>query len=165
MEAMNMNLRKLLKTYGGDQGIAIKAVSSVSLHPSMSSSSFCSWLFLPFLHQVLSYTKQLMAGLNHLHKHNIVHADLKPDNIVVNAQMNVLKVRLLPPPPAPPPLSFFPSLILPLTDLPTYLPCVVLFSPDLWFWECYETARPDWSGWCSLSTKSILSSTRSYLRL
>lgn len=31
MEAMGMNLRRLLKTYGGSQGIAVKAVSALVL--------------------------------------------------------------------------------------------------------------------------------------
>jgi serine/threonine protein kinase len=36
-----------------------------------------------------------MAGLEHLHQLGIVHADIKPDNLVVNEAMSALKVSLL----------------------------------------------------------------------
>lgn len=35
--------------------------------------------------QVLSFTRQLMQGLSFLHAAGLVHADLKPDNIVISA--------------------------------------------------------------------------------
>lgn len=52
-----MNLRELLKKYGKDVGLHIKAVRS--------------------------YAHQLLLALKLLKKCNIVHADLKPDNILV----------------------------------------------------------------------------------
>ncbi len=66
MEAMHLNLRKLLKTYGATQGLSIKAV--------------------------LSYTQQLLVGLTYLRNKGVVHADLKPDNLVVNETMSILKI-------------------------------------------------------------------------
>jgi serine/threonine-protein kinase PRP4 len=66
MEAMHVNLRKLLKTYGANQGLAVKAV--------------------------LNYTSQLLVGLAFLQQKGIVHADLKPDNLVVNEKFSVLKI-------------------------------------------------------------------------
>lgn len=104
MEAMAMNLRKVLQTYGAKQGIAVKAVSE--------PVDGCGWLMkrsaprtqthppTPPTHpptqkktkQVLSYTKQLLAGLDFLARKGIVHADLKPDNVVVSQNLAVLKV-------------------------------------------------------------------------
>ncbi|EKU22813.1 hypothetical protein NGA_0462400, partial [Nannochloropsis gaditana CCMP526] len=66
MEAMHLNLRKLLKTYGPSQGLAIKAV--------------------------LSYAQQLLVGLAYLEQQGVAHADLKPDNLVVDTSMSVLKI-------------------------------------------------------------------------
>lgn len=44
--------------------------------------------------QVLSYTKQLLGGLAFLAHKGVVHADIKPDNLVVNQSLAVLKVSL-----------------------------------------------------------------------
>lgn len=41
--------------------------------------------------QVLSFTRQLMQGLSFLHAAGLVHADLKPDNIVISADARTLK--------------------------------------------------------------------------
>ncbi|XP_053993032.1 probable serine/threonine-protein kinase dyrk2 isoform X5 [Hylaeus volcanicus] len=43
-------------------------------------------------HAVHSYTKQLFIGLRHLKKNGILHADLKPDNILLNEKFSILKI-------------------------------------------------------------------------
>lgn len=53
-----MNLREVLKKYGKDIGLHIKAVRS--------------------------YTAQLFQALRLLKKCSILHADIKPDNILVS---------------------------------------------------------------------------------
>lgn len=62
----SMNLREVLKKYGKDVGLSIKAVRS--------------------------YTQQLMLALKHLKKCYILHADIKPDNILVNETKLYLKL-------------------------------------------------------------------------
>ena len=57
-ESLSMNLREVLKKYGKHVGINLMAVRS--------------------------YTAQLLMALKLLRKCNIVHADIKPDNILVN---------------------------------------------------------------------------------
>ena len=54
----SMNLREVLKKYGKDIGLHIKAVRS--------------------------YCQQLMLALKLLRKCSILHADIKPDNILVS---------------------------------------------------------------------------------
>lgn len=61
-----MNLREVLKKYGKDVGLHIKAVRS--------------------------YAQQLFLALKHLKKCNILHADIKPDNILVNETKLLLKL-------------------------------------------------------------------------
>ncbi|KAI5734448.1 hypothetical protein M8J77_006664 [Diaphorina citri] len=65
-EPLSMNLREVLKKYGKDVGLHVKAVRS--------------------------YSQQLFLALKLLRKANILHADIKPDNILVNESKLVLKL-------------------------------------------------------------------------
>lgn len=56
----DMNLRDLTKKYGRNKGLNVTAVGM--------------------------YTAQLLVALRHLRKNNVLHADIKPDNILVNAR-------------------------------------------------------------------------------
>jgi serine/threonine-protein kinase PRP4 len=62
---MSMDLRKMIKKFGS-VGVSMAAVRS--------------------------YAKQLCIALRHLKKCNILHADIKMDNILLNASMNVLQI-------------------------------------------------------------------------
>ncbi len=65
-ENLSLNLRELLKKFGRDVGINLKAIRA--------------------------YAQQLFLGLSLLRKCQYLHADLKPDNILVNDARNVLKI-------------------------------------------------------------------------
>jgi serine/threonine-protein kinase PRP4 len=61
-----MNLREVLKKFGGNRGLNIRAVRV--------------------------YAQQLFMSLSLLRKCNVLHADIKPDNMLVNEAKNVLKL-------------------------------------------------------------------------
>jgi len=65
-EAMHQNLRSALRQHGHRRGIAMDAVKI--------------------------YARQMLIALRYLERLNIMHADLKPDNIVVNDKYNLLKI-------------------------------------------------------------------------
>eukprot|EP00916_Digyalum_oweni_P013814 GHVL01022624.1.p1 GENE.GHVL01022624.1~~GHVL01022624.1.p1 ORF type:complete len:677 (-),score=100.16 GHVL01022624.1:1373-3403(-) len=65
-EWLHCNLRMALKKWGQGKGLRMKAV----------------W----------SYSKQLFTALKHLRRCRIMHADLKPDNILISEDHRVLKV-------------------------------------------------------------------------
>ncbi len=58
-ENLSINLREVLKKFGRDVGINLRAVRA--------------------------YAQQMFLGLSLMRKCNILHADLKPDNILVSA--------------------------------------------------------------------------------
>ncbi|KAJ2948486.1 hypothetical protein O0L34_g7734 [Tuta absoluta] len=66
MESLHMDLRQVIKKYGHHHGLNMKAV--------------------------ISYSRQLLVALRLLKKIGLVHADIKPDNILVNEKKNVLKL-------------------------------------------------------------------------
>jgi serine/threonine-protein kinase PRP4 len=65
-ENLNSNLREVLKKFGRDVGINIKAIRS--------------------------YAQQLFVGLEVLRSCNIIHADIKPDNILVDDSRSIVKI-------------------------------------------------------------------------
>lgn len=65
-ENLSLNLREVLKKFGRDIGINLKAIRV--------------------------YSQQLFLGLSLLKKCQYLHADLKPDNILVNEGRNLLKI-------------------------------------------------------------------------
>ncbi|RFU32179.1 hypothetical protein B7463_g4195, partial [Scytalidium lignicola] len=65
-ENLSINLREVLKKFGRDVGINLKAVRA--------------------------YAQQMFMGLSLMRKCNVLHADLKPDNMLVNESRGMLKI-------------------------------------------------------------------------
>lgn len=65
-ESLSMNLREVVKRFGKDVGLNLRAVRA--------------------------YAYQIFLGLSLMKRASIVHADLKPDNILVNEAKTILKI-------------------------------------------------------------------------
>ncbi|XP_050224470.1 uncharacterized protein LOC126674130 isoform X2 [Mercurialis annua] len=65
-ESLHMNLREVLKKFGRNIGLKLTAVRA--------------------------YAKQLFIALKHLKNCEVLHCDIKPDNMLVNEAKNVLKL-------------------------------------------------------------------------
>ena len=65
-EGLALNLREVLNKFGAGVGIAVGAVRR--------------------------YARQLFIALTHMAKHKVIHADIKPDNILVSADYSVVKI-------------------------------------------------------------------------
>ncbi|KAG2520529.1 hypothetical protein BBO99_00005102 [Phytophthora kernoviae] len=65
-EPMKMNVREAMKKFGGKGGISIQAVRVFSKH--------------------------LLIALNHLESCGIIHADIKPDNILLDEKQTTIKL-------------------------------------------------------------------------
>jgi len=65
-EAMDINLRQLIKMYGRDKGLGIEAVRAVGF--------------------------KLLKALYHMKKNGVVHADFKPDNLLISKDRSEVKV-------------------------------------------------------------------------
>ncbi|XP_059060797.1 serine/threonine-protein kinase PRP4 homolog [Achroia grisella] len=65
LESLNMDMRSVIKKYGKN-GLNMEAL--------------------------MSYSRQLILALRLLKKLDIIHADIKPDNILVNEKKNILKL-------------------------------------------------------------------------
>ncbi|KAK4974806.1 U4/U6 small nuclear ribonucleoprotein prp4 [Elasticomyces elasticus] len=65
-EALSADLREVLKKFGRNVGLNLRAIRS--------------------------YAQQMFLSLSHMKKCQILHADLKPDNVLVSEKRNLLKV-------------------------------------------------------------------------
>jgi len=112
-ESLSMNLREVLKRYGKDVGINIKAVRV--------------------------YAQQLFLALSLLKKCNILHADIKPDNILVTESKNTLKL-----------CDLGSASDADDNDITPYLVSRFYRAPEIILGLPYDTAIDVWSVGCTL---------------
>ncbi|KAF5278924.1 hypothetical protein FQR65_LT15483 [Abscondita terminalis] len=112
-EPLSMNLREVLKKYGKDVGLHIKAVRS--------------------------YTQQLLLGLKLLKKTGILHADIKPDNILVNESKLVLKL-----------CDFGSASLITDNEITPYLVSRFYRSPEIILGIPYDFGIDMWSAACTI---------------
>lgn len=126
-EPLAMNLREVLKKYGKNVGLHIKAVRS--------------------------YTQQLFLALKLLKKTGILHADIKPDNILVNESHLILKL-----------CDFGSASLVNDNEITPYLVSRFYRSPEIILGIPYEFGIDMWSAGCTiyeLYTGKILFSGKS----
>uniref|UniRef100_A0A1Q3EZP5 Serine/threonine-protein kinase PRP4 homolog n=1 Tax=Culex tarsalis TaxID=7177 RepID=A0A1Q3EZP5_CULTA len=127
LEPLAMNLREVLKKYGKNVGLHIKAVRS--------------------------YTQQLLLALKLLKKSGILHADIKPDNILVNDNNLVLKL-----------CDFGSASSVADNDITPYLVSRFYRAPEIILGLSYDYGIDMWSAGCTiyeLYTGKILFSGKS----
>ncbi|KAK5642870.1 hypothetical protein RI129_009037 [Pyrocoelia pectoralis] len=112
-EPLSMNLREVLKKYGKDVGLHIKAVRS--------------------------YTQQLLLGLKLLKKTGILHADIKPDNILVNESKLVLKL-----------CDFGSASLITDNEITPYLVSRFYRAPEIILGISYDFGIDMWSAACTI---------------
>ncbi|KAJ8790602.1 hypothetical protein J1605_004575 [Eschrichtius robustus] len=108
-----MNLREVLKKYGKDVGLHIKAVRS--------------------------YSQQLFLALKLLKRCNILHADIKPDNILVNESKTILKL-----------CDFGSASHVADNDITPYLVSRFYRAPEIIIGKSYDYGIDMWSVGCTL---------------
>lgn len=112
-ESLSLNLREVLKKFGGGVGINLKAVRA--------------------------YAQQIFLALSLMRKCKIMHADLKPDNILVSESRSMLKVCDLG------------SASLVSENAPTpYLASRFYRAPEIILGLPYDTAMDVWAVGCTL---------------
>jgi serine/threonine-protein kinase PRP4 len=110
-EQMDLNLRACIKKFGRDVGFNI--------------------------HAVRAYSIQLLIALKHLKNNGILHADIKPDNILVNDTRTVVK------------LCDFGSAMFPKnTNKTPYLVSRFYRAPEIILGLPYDTSIDIWSMGC-----------------
>lgn len=127
LEPLSMNLREVLKKYGKNVGLHIKAVRS--------------------------YTQQLLLALKLLKKSGTLHADIKPDNILVNDNNLVLKL-----------CDFGSASSITDNDITPYLVSRFYRAPEIILGLPYDYGIDMWSAGCTiyeLYTGKILFSGKS----
>uniref|UniRef100_A0A8C7KQH5 Serine/threonine-protein kinase PRP4 homolog n=1 Tax=Oncorhynchus kisutch TaxID=8019 RepID=A0A8C7KQH5_ONCKI len=112
-EPLSMNLREVLKKYGKDVGLHIKAVRS--------------------------YSQQLFLALKLLKRCNILHADIKPDNILVNESKTILKL-----------CDFGSASHVAENDITPYLVSRFYRAPEIIIGKLYDHGIDMWSVGCTL---------------
>ncbi|XP_022096106.1 serine/threonine-protein kinase PRP4 homolog [Acanthaster planci] len=112
-EPLSMNLREVLRRYGKDHGLNIKAVHS--------------------------YTCQLFMALKLLKRCSILHADIKPDNILVNESKAILKL-----------CDFGSACHVGEADITPYLVSRFYRAPEIIIGMTYDYAIDLWSTACTI---------------
>lgn len=110
-ESMEMNLRDLTRKFGRNKGLSMNAVQL--------------------------FTCQLLIALRHLKRNKVLHADIKPDNILINHRHDKLKI-----------CDFGSAMMLGENEVTPYLVSRYYRAPEVILGMKYEHAMDMWSIGC-----------------
>ncbi|SJX62446.1 related to mRNA splicing-associated serine-threonine protein kinase [Sporisorium reilianum f. sp. reilianum] len=112
-ESLGMNLREVVRRYGRDVGLNMQAVRA--------------------------YAHQLFLALSHLAKNAILHADIKPDNVLVNDTKTLLKL-----------CDLGSASSLSEMEITPYLVSRFYRAPEIILGQAYDCSIDVWSIGCTL---------------
>ncbi|KAJ1023468.1 hypothetical protein NDA16_003085 [Ustilago loliicola] len=112
-ESLGMNLRDVVRRYGRDVGLNMQAVRA--------------------------YAHQLFLALSHLVKNSIIHADIKPDNVLVNDSKALLKL-----------CDLGSASYLSEMEITPYLVSRFYRAPEIILGQAYDCSIDVWSTGCTL---------------
>ncbi|GAC93125.1 hypothetical protein PHSY_000687 [Pseudozyma hubeiensis SY62] len=112
-ESLGMNLRELVRRYGRDVGLNLQAVRA--------------------------YAHQLFLALSHLAKQSVMHADIKPDNVLVNDAKTSLKL-----------CDLGSASLLSEMEITPYLVSRFYRAPEIILGQAYDCSIDVWSVGCTL---------------
>ncbi|SPO27152.1 related to mRNA splicing-associated serine-threonine protein kinase [Ustilago trichophora] len=112
-ESLGMNLRDVVRRYGRDVGLNMQAVRA--------------------------YAHQLFLALSHLAKNSVIHADIKPDNVLVNDSKALLKL-----------CDLGSASYLNEMEITPYLVSRFYRAPEIILGQAYDCSIDVWSTGCTL---------------
>lgn len=112
-ESLSMNLRDVVRRYGRDVGLNMRAVRA--------------------------YAHQLFLALSHLAKQGVVHADIKPDNVLVSDTKALLKL-----------CDLGSASYLSEMEITPYLVSRFYRAPEIILGQVYDCSIDVWSTGCTL---------------
>lgn len=112
-ESLGMNLREVVRRYGRDVGLNMQAVRA--------------------------YAHQLFLALSHLAKNSVIHADIKPDNVLVNDTKTLLKL-----------CDLGSASSLSEMEITPYLVSRFYRAPEIILGQAYDCSIDVWSIGCTL---------------
>ncbi|SPC67428.1 related to mRNA splicing-associated serine-threonine protein kinase [Ustilago sp. UG-2017b] len=112
-ESLGMNLRDVVRRYGRDVGLNMQAVRA--------------------------YAHQLFLALSHLVKNSVIHADIKPDNVLVSDSKALLKL-----------CDLGSASYLSEMEITPYLVSRFYRAPEIIMGQAYDCSIDVWSTGCTL---------------
>ncbi|SPO27497.1 related to mRNA splicing-associated serine-threonine protein kinase [Ustilago trichophora] len=112
-ESLGMNLRDVVRRYGRDVGLSMSAVRA--------------------------YAHQLFLALTHLAKNSVIHADIKPDNVLINNSKALLKL-----------CDLGSACYLSEMEITPYLVSRFYRAPEIILGQAYDCSIDVWSTGCTL---------------
>ncbi|MCJ8281739.1 MAG: serine/threonine-protein kinase PknK, partial [Rivularia sp. ALOHA_DT_140] len=94
----NLNSSSIVKSYSLENydrsyAFVMEDFGGISLRHEIENSNLGKTLhYNDFIHNFLDIALQIASGIDELHRHQIIHKDIKPDNILINPETREVKI-------------------------------------------------------------------------